>query len=286
MQEFQDRIVLEAPSPDAGMRPLDPPTSPPPPTYGGPAERWFGEGGLSRWSAPVAPPVPCRIARQSTLLLEGARAQSVYIVQAGDFKVCRTAEDGYEQVIDFAGAGDALGLDGLATGHYVGTVEALQDAIVYAIPASDLRALRTANPTFDQHLTETLSAQWGRMRDMAWLMGAMGADRRTARFLLQLSRAMAERGLSRSRLRLPMSRRDIAAHLGLAHESISRAMTSLAASGYLRVYGREVEIIDTAGLEALAANTRGHAGECAPPAPHRPHRPRQPRHAADALTAH
>jgi CRP/FNR family transcriptional regulator len=262
MLESHARILLPAPSPEA-LAPAAPATIP---IVSGPGERWFGPGELAHWSAPVAAPVPCRAARQSVLLHEGAPAHSFYIVQAGDFKVSRMAEDGYEQVIAFAGAGDALGLDGLASGCHLGTVEALQDSIVYALPLADLHALRAANATFDRRLMESLGARWECMGDMAWLMGALGADRRTARFLLQLSRTMARRGMSARRLRLAMSRRDIAAHLGLAHESISRAMTSLAMAGYLRVYGREVEIMDMDGLRQLAANTRGHACDGAPAA--------------------
>jgi len=257
MHESHIQILLPAPTPASLGTEAVVPCS----IVRGPCDAWFGPGELARWSAPVAAPVPCRVSRQTMLIHEGARAQTFYIVQAGDFKVARTAEDGYEQVIAFMGAGDALGLDGLANGMHLGSVEALQDSIVYAVPLRDLRALRAANAAFDLRLMECLGNQWGCMRDMAWLMGAMGADRRTARFLLQLSKTMAQRGLSPRRLRLAMSRRDIAAHLGLAHESISRAMTSLALAGYLRVYGREIEILDMEGLKQLAANTRGHASD-------------------------
>jgi CRP/FNR family transcriptional regulator len=102
------------------------------------------------------------------------------------------------------------------------------------------------------------------MRDLAWLTGAVGSDRRTARFLLLMARRMAERGMSARRLHLPMRRRDIASYLGLAHESISRSLTALAAAGFLNVLGREVEIVDVDGLRQLASNTRGHGGEGSP----------------------
>ena len=262
MLESSPPILLPAPSREtdaAAALPADTTVAP-----RGPFDRWFGRGEFARWSAPVAAPVPCRVPRQSVLVHEGARVEHLYVVQAGDFKISRTAEDGYEQVIDFASAADIVGLDGLSTGRHLGTAEALQDSTVYAIPIGDLRALRASNARFDAQLQQALSEQWGRMRDMGWLMGAVGADRRTARFLLQLSRRMAERGMSPRRLHLHMSRRDIAAHLGLAHESISRAMTALAASGYLRVVGREVEIVDMDGLRQLAASTRGHVLEPAP----------------------
>lgn len=248
-----------------------------------PFERWFGQGERAHWSASVAAPVACRVARQAALLREGACARNVYVVQAGDFKVSRMAEDGYEQVLDFAVAGEVLGLEGLAGGRTLATVEALQDSLVYAIPIHDLRGLRAANPLFDERLQQSLSAQWGRMRDLAWLTGAVGSDRRTARFLLLMAQRMAERGMSASRLHLTMRRRDIASYLGLAHESVSRSMTALAAAGLLTVLGREVQIIDMEGLRLLASNTRGHGGEggAATLAA-----PRSPRHSAIESYAH
>jgi len=164
-------------------------------------------------------------------------------------------------VLDFAAAGEVLGLEGLAGGRVLATAEALQDSLVFAIPIHDLRALRAVNPLFDERLQQSLSMQWSRMRDLAWLTGAVGSDRRTARFLLLMARRMAERGMSARRLHLTMRRRDIASYLGLAHESISRSMTALAAAGFLKVLGREVEIIDMDGLRLLASNTRGHGGE-------------------------
>jgi CRP/FNR family transcriptional regulator len=240
-----------------------------------PFECWFGEGERVHWSAPVAAPVACRVARQTALLREGACARNVYVVQAGDFKVSRMAEDGYEQVLDFSAAGEVLGLEGLAGGRTLATVEALQDSLVYAIPIHDLRALRAASPLFDERLQESLSAQWSRMRDLAWLTGAVGSDRRTARFLLLMARRMAERGMSACRLHLTMRRRDIASYLGLAHESISRSMTALASAGFLKVLGREVEIIDMEGLRLLASNTRGHGGEGGPATVAAPRSPRR-----------
>jgi len=240
----------------------------------GPFERWFGQGERANWSAPVAAPVACRVAREAALVREEACAKNVYIVQAGDFKVSRMAEDGYEQVLDFASAGDVLGLEGLAGGRTLATAEALQDSLVYAIPIRDLRALRTANALFDERLQESLSAQWSRMRDLASLTGAVGSDRRTARFLLLMARRMAARGMSASRLHLPMRRREIASYLGLAHESVSRSMTALAAAGFVKVLGREVQIIDMDGLRLLASNTRGHGGEGGPAAVVVPRAPR------------
>jgi CRP/FNR family transcriptional regulator len=232
----------------------------PRPTHGfDVCDAWFGADALARWSATSAPPVPCRLQRHQTLAHEGNAAHHLYLVQAGDFKVTRTAEDGYEQVLDFPGRGEILCLDALSTQRHGNSVVALEDALVLAIPLADLRSLRRDNAVFDDKLQAAMSEQWIRIGEIAWLMAAVGADRRTARFLTHMSRRMADRGYSAHRLRLRMNRRDIAAHLGLAHESISRAMTSLAAAGLLEVRCRDLEILDLPGLEAFALCTRGHS---------------------------
>jgi CRP/FNR family transcriptional regulator len=72
---------------------------------------------------------------------------------------------------------------------------------------------------------------------------------------------MAECGQSPQRLRLRMSRRDIANHLGLAHETISRSFRVLCDAGWLRVDNRDVDILDLAALQRCTRSTRGAADE-------------------------
>lgn len=84
----------------------------------------------------------------------------------------------------------------------------------------------------------------------------MAAKVRLARFLLQLSRCMADCGQSPRHFHLRMSRRDIANYLGVAHETVSRSFGVLSRCGWLQVDNREVEILDLAGLRQFALCTR------------------------------
>jgi len=79
---------------------------------------------------------------------------------------------------------------------------------------------------------------------------------RMARFLLQMSERMGMIGQSWRRFLLRMARRDIASHLGVANETISRSFTLLASCGCVRVDNREVEIIDLELLRQIASSTR------------------------------
>jgi CRP-like cAMP-binding protein len=49
----------------------------------------------------------------TALFLEGTRATHLYVVRVGTFKTIKTAEDGYEQVLAFAGVGEVLGFEAL-----------------------------------------------------------------------------------------------------------------------------------------------------------------------------
>jgi CRP/FNR family transcriptional regulator len=192
------------------------------------------------------------------LIHEGSGARCVYLVQAGFFKILRTGEDGYEQVLDFAGRHDLLGCDGLAQGHHTRGVVALEESWVYALPLSDVQSLCHRMPEFNARWQSALAKEIVRGDEMAWLMAAVGAEKRTARFILLYARRMAASGQSGRRLLLRMCRRDIASHLALAHESVSRSFSMLADAGLLRVHNREIEIVDIEALQHFAHSTRGY----------------------------
>lgn len=83
------------------------------------------------------------------------------------------------------------------------------------------------------------------------LLGRKSAKERIASFLLGL----AKRTESVSAVELPMSRADIADHLGLTVESVSRALTQLERAGVIELpaHRRTVVLRDKATLRRLDA---------------------------------
>lgn len=200
-----------------------------------------------------------RVRAGVVLFHEGTCAQAVHFIAVGTFKFMHTAEDGYEQVLGFAGRAEMLGYDALCQGRHPTTAIALEDSTVYALPIGDLFALTACVPALGRVLHMAASRQLLHQVEIAHLMAAVSAEVRLARFLLQLSDHMAEHGQSPRCLYLRMSRRDIASHLGVAHETVSRSFGALANWGCIAVDNREVEILDRARLTACASNTRGLA---------------------------
>jgi len=72
---------------------------------------------------------------------------------------------------------------------------------------------------------------------------------RVAVFLLH----EAGKALSGDVVRLSISQREVAKIVGATPEALSRALKKLVAAGHIEVRGREIEIRDRAGLEAVAA---------------------------------
>ncbi|HJV59667.1 MAG TPA: Crp/Fnr family transcriptional regulator [Albitalea sp.] len=183
-------------------------------------------------------------------------AQAIYFVRAGMFKTLRTADDGHEQVLGFAGRGAMLGFDAMCLPRHPTAAVALEPSSVYVVARQDVFGLGERIPAFARVLHLASSHELTRRAEHADLLAPVAPEVRLARFLVHLARRKAADGEPQRQLHLPMSRRDIASHLGVAHETVSRAFTSLSGSGHLRVGNREVEILDLDALQACSLRTR------------------------------
>jgi CRP/FNR family transcriptional regulator, anaerobic regulatory protein len=204
-----------------------------------------------------------RVLAGEHLIHMGAPSDALYFVFTGTFKIFRTDEDGYEQVLAFAGRREVLAFDALCMETHPTAAIALEDSTVYVIRKSELPALSRAEPAFERELQRAGSRALTRINELVDVMAAVAAEVRLARFLLQLSRQMDASGQSPRRFHLRMGRRDIASMLGVAHETVSRSFTALSMNRLIHVCDRDVEILDMDGLKAYSRSTRRSMEEIA-----------------------
>jgi CRP/FNR family transcriptional regulator, anaerobic regulatory protein len=119
---------------------------------------------------------------------------------------------------------------------------------------------RAVGRMVDQHpglrrcLLDLVSAELSEAQTQMMLLGRKIAIERLASFLL----AMSERQGAGDRILLPMARADIADHLGLTTETVSRTFTELKTKGFIRLFGTdEVTVRNRAALEDLADAAAG-----------------------------
>jgi CRP/FNR family transcriptional regulator, anaerobic regulatory protein len=179
--------------------------------------------------------------------------ESVFAVRSGAVKTYVLSEEGEEQVTGFYMPGEIVGMDGISTAHHMSSAKALETASVCEIPFQRLEELSSKIPTLQHHFFSLMSREIQADRELHMLLSKKSADDRIASLLLSLAARQQRRGLSSQRIRLPMSRYDIANYLGLAVETVSRIFTRFQQQGMLAVEGREIEILDR---EALCGNNR------------------------------
>ncbi|MGE0387766.1 MAG: Crp/Fnr family transcriptional regulator [Gammaproteobacteria bacterium] len=185
-----------------------------------------------------------RVAHGERLYRNGAPANTMFVIRSGSYKTVISTAVGHEQVIDFMGSGDLLGLDGVGSGAYRLDAVALEDGHVCALPWFTLLKLAREVPALQERLFALLADQGVREREALAILGSLGAKERVSAFLLQQSEGHARRGYSSRRFVMRMSRNEIASYLGLTLETVCRKLACLAAEGTIRLAGRELEIVD------------------------------------------
>jgi CRP/FNR family transcriptional regulator len=180
---------------------------------------------------------------------------SLYSIRTGHFKTSRIDANGQQQIMSFHMACDLLGLDALSTGRHHCEVVALEDSEVIEIRVSRLEELFTKVPKLLHNFHRLMSQEITRELDAMHLLGSKRANQRVAAFLLDLSSRYKERGLPALHFKLRMSRNEIGNHLGLNDETVSRVLTEFKKKDWLRIVGRDIELIDMLSLKTLAEST-------------------------------
>jgi CRP/FNR family transcriptional regulator len=177
--------------------------------------------------------------------------KTIYAVRAGSFKTILVHRDGREQVTGFHLAGDMLGLDGVSSSHHGLDAIAMEDSNVCIIPFHLLESLCREIKGVQQHVHRMMSGEIVRESALTMLLGTMSAEERLAAFLVNLSARMKARGYSEAEFNLRMTREEIGSYLGMKLETVSRMFSKFGRDGMVEVRGKQIRILDLAGLNCL-----------------------------------
>jgi CRP/FNR family transcriptional regulator len=193
-----------------------------------------------------------KIPAGETVFIEGEPAESVYNVKSGTLRLYRILSDGRRQIVGFMTAGDFIGLS-LAE-RYAYSADAVDDVLVCRFDRSAYVSFLSQKPHLLRRLHEATSHELTVAQDHMVLLGRRSAEEKVAAFLLSLRERMRRLGASVVTLALPMSRTDLADHLGLTIETVSRVVSKLARERVLLVVPNGVRLLDAVRLEAIGAS--------------------------------
>src|SRR5882672_5019886 len=162
---------------------------------------------------------------------ESEPADYLYKVVNGAVRTNKVLVDGRRQVGGFYLSGDIFGLE---TGEeHTFSAEAITKCKILVINHSALVARARTDQEVAFQLWALTGRELRRLQDHLLLL-IKNAPERVAAFLL----TMAERLSADNAVDLPMSRRDIADHLGLTIETVSRSLTQIENTGAIEFPSR------------------------------------------------
>lgn len=192
------------------------------------------------------------VQREHEIHGQGGAAEYCWRILSGCVRTVKLMEDGRRQVAEFLFAGDMLGLDDIDTHDFA--AEAVTDVALRRYPRRMVEALADSHVGLARRLRAMALANLRNAHDRMMMLGRKTAVEKIASFVLEMDRRATAPG--RKVTEVPMSRTDVADHLGLTVETVCRVLAHFKHEGTVVLHRTGVEVIDRAKLSSLACEQR------------------------------
>ncbi len=183
-----------------------------------------------------------------TLFHEGDPARRCLFLESGEVAVSRHTADGEEKVFGQFAAGDFVAVAAvfMPRGLFPMTARARVGGRALAVPEAALRELCREQPDFAFRLLRHFAARLEETVDRVDRLTSSSAAQRVADDLVRLCREQGDR-----RVRLPFSRAQWAATLGIRYEILSRLLSAWRRRGAISGRGDRLDILDSGFLDRV-----------------------------------
>jgi CRP/FNR family nitrogen fixation transcriptional regulator len=179
---------------------------------------------------------PVRYRRGAMIACEGDPTDYIYAVVSGVVRSCRTYRDGSRGIVGFHLQGEFFGWSGDLV-HSL-ALEAAAHTLVLFFKRSALLAAAMQDGRMANYLLFATTNELRRMQEHSLLM-SRSAECRVATFLLSLPMRLEKAEY----IDLPIMYQDIADHLGLSIETLSRTITKLEKAGSIARASRRTLVL-------------------------------------------
>ncbi len=182
-----------------------------------------------------------------SIYLSGATEEKLYVINHGSAKIYKVSEAGKEQIIRILYPGDFMGeLSLFARAPLDTNAEALEPTAVCIIDGNKLNQIIKQVPSIAVKIIEELSKRLHNAESMIESLGLHDVEQRVADTLLRMS-------LDKNEINLAISKKDLAAHMGMSQETLSRKLSAFQEMGIIKQIGqRTIMILDRTTLQEIA----------------------------------
>ena len=180
-----------------------------------------------------------------TIYQAGEKSDGLYIVHKGRVKIYRLSDNGKEQLVRILKPGDFTGeLSLFNESVHDAYAEALEPVELCVMGRDNFQQFLLKYPAIALKVLTEFSTRLAKTEKQAASIAMESTETRVAIYLADLVEEQ-----KRSDVNLPMSRKDLASHLGTTPETVSRKLTDFENAGWIKQNGqREIIILD---LDAL-----------------------------------
>jgi len=188
-----------------------------------------------------------RFDTDENLFWEGDDCEGMFLLLEGAVKIFKTSTTGREMMLDLVNAPSSIAeLPLFDRGPYPASVRAVKPCVTLFINRSDFYQVCRQNPDLPLKI---LAVVGRRLRQLVFVVESItfgSVTKRLARLLLDLH-AEQEKGVG-----ITLTHQELASRLGTVREVVSRNLARFRVQGLIRIEGREINVMDLAGLQAEA----------------------------------
>lgn len=177
----------------------------------------------------------------------GDEGGTLFVLYTGRAKLFRLSAAGKEQVLRIVEPGEFIGeLSLFSSLPLTNFAQALEATTMCVLQGERLKGLMTKYPSIAFKVMDELSRRLEKAESRIKDISLNPVNKRVARILLELSEGGEE-------VLLPMTKGDLASHLGITQETLSRRLAALQEEGLIALEGhRRITIKNRPGLEGIS----------------------------------
>ncbi len=190
-----------------------------------------------------------KFARGQTIFFEGDEGNGFYMVGEGKIKIYKMSPSGKEHILHIFGPCEPFGEVPVFNGQpFPATAEALVRTTTLFFPRDKFIQLVENSPAIALGMLAILSMRLRRFATQIEDLSLKEVPERLAGYLLYLSKEQQNPDL----VELDISKGQLASLLGTIPETLSRIFAKMSESGLIEVKGRQIILVDKAGLHERA----------------------------------
>lgn len=187
----------------------------------------------------------------NALILEEQPSETLFIVRQGYVKLLKITAQGKEQILRVISVGEFFGelsiFNSGETSNF--SAYALEDTEICLLTKGAMEQIIQENPAISIKLLQTITRRLAATENLAQSLATSDPEIRIAYMILEMGKKYGKKESEKVKIKLPLSREEMANYVGVTRETISRKFRKFERDGIIEINGtREITICDSSKL--------------------------------------